>query len=459
MLPNPHDHPRAAGAGPSRVAGLVCAGLAAACASYPARTAEALGDFQRGHLSAAIESYADPDVVGSVFLSGAEAGTVALAAGEWELAREHFDRAAEAAADIEGRALAGSERLGEGLLSWAWNDTTQAYEGEGFERVYLHCGLALTYLAQGRLDAVYVEARRSNQLLEAEETLYEKRYQAGGWGHLISAVAYELLGELDQAYIDYRRMEEKGVGTELAGRALVRIATRLRRTDELAQWEERYGHDPGRDPDAASVVVLAGVGLGPFKVEAGITLPTGDGLFQMAAPAYQERPQPVSALRLVQAESGASVRTDVVERVTAVAQENLSDRLLWTATKSVARGLLKRELTQHLGEEYGLAGWVAGDLFTLFSERADLRAWLTLPDTWQACRLFVPPGVHTLTLEAIGGAFRELGSFELEPGETLVVIARSVGTQLYAYPIGGRLLTAPPQAAVGESTALETSSP
>jgi hypothetical protein len=88
------------------------------------------------------------------------------------------------------------------------NDTALAYRGEGFERVYVHACLGMAYLAQGRLDDVFVEVRRANKILEAEEGLYEKEYRAGGLGHFLSATTYELLGKWDDAAIDYRRMVE-----------------------------------------------------------------------------------------------------------------------------------------------------------------------------------------------------------------------------------------------------------
>jgi len=425
--------------------------LGTSCASYAERTADALHAFQSGHFEQALADYSDPDEVGSEFLSGAEAGTVMLTAGDWDRALLHFGRAVDAARDLEERALAGPERLGEALASWAVNDSARAYQGEGFERVYVHCGLALAYLAKGRIDDVYVEARLSNQLLESEEKLYETEYEAGGWGHLISAVTYELIGDRDDAYIDYQRMAEKGVGTSLAGRALVRLAKELGRDEDLARLEQEYGPDIERPEKAASVVVLAGVGLGPFKVEAGLTLPTPDGVFQMAVPGYTERPQPVSDLRLIETASGRSVRTDLVERVTKVARENLEDRMAWIAAKSVARGLLKRELTKQLEKEYDAAGRIAGDLFTLFTERADLRAWLTLPDSYQACRMFVPPGVSAFTLEAVGGETIDLGTFELDPGEIMLVFARSIGTRLHPHVIGGNPVAALPGPLAQES--------
>ncbi len=423
---------------------LVSAGLSAllgnGCTSYTERTAAPLGAFQGGHFDEALAFYASPEETGSEFLSGAEAGTVALTAGRWDEAMLHFGRAVAAAHEVESRALIGAEALGETLATWALNDSARVYQGEGFERVYVHTGLAMAYLALGKIDDVYVEARLANRLLESEEELYDTQYEAGGWGHLISALTYELIGEPDQAYIDYQRMAEKGVGTALAGRALVRLAGQLGRADELARLVEEHGPDVERPADAASVVVLAAVGLGPYKVEGSLTLPSADGLIRMAVPSYVARGQVVSGVRLVEQVSGTTVLTDVVEQVTRIAKENLEDRIGWVAAKSIARGLLKRELTKVLEDEYDLGGRIAGDLFLLFSERADLRAWLTLPDSYQACRMFVPPGVRRFRLEALGGEPLELGTFELDPGETMLVFTRTLGTRLHAHVIGGKLV-------------------
>jgi hypothetical protein len=416
---------------------LVLALAVAGCASYPQRTDEAFRAFQGGHFEKARELYADPDVTRAAFLEGAESGTAALAAGDWAAAQAAFHRAAESVRDFEDRALVSASSFAEGLSSWALNDTTLPYHGEGFERVYVHACLGLTYLAQGKLQDVLVEVRRANALLEAEEELYEKEYRAGGLGHFLSATTYELLGDRDDAYIDYRRMQEKGVGTQLAGRALVRIANELGWAEDVARWEEEFGPDLDRPAGAASIVVIAGVGTGPFKEEGSLILPTPDGVIPFTVPSYALRPQPVGALRLALG-TGESVRTDELESVVDVAQENLSDRVAWMAAKSVARGVLKRELTKKLEEEWDVGGRVLGDVFAIVSERADLRAWQTLPAAWHACRLFVPPGTSELTLDALGGGSVHLGAFELEPGETLVILARSVQGRLYAHAIGGR---------------------
>jgi hypothetical protein len=157
-----------------------------ACATYPQRTAAAMWEFEHGNFAAAEESYADTDVTGSAFLSGAEAGMAAMAAGDWAAALEHLQRAVDEAREIEDRALVSATDLGEGLLTWVVNESARTYQGEGFERVMLHATLALAYLATGAVDDVWVEARLANQILEREEELYEKDYRAGKRGSMRS---------------------------------------------------------------------------------------------------------------------------------------------------------------------------------------------------------------------------------------------------------------------------------
>jgi hypothetical protein len=87
---------------------------------------------------------------------------------------------------------------------------------------------------------------------------------------------------------------------------------------------------------------------------------------------------------------------------------------------------------------------VAGIVYTLASERADLRAWRTLPHSFHAARVFVAPGTHSVRLAPLGGATMDLGRFELARGETMFVFARTLGTRTYARAVGGRPLTTGP---------------
>lgn len=423
------------------VALLAIVGLVG-CATYPERTAAAFREFESGQLSQAQAAYEKPDTTGSEFLAHAESGMVALSAGRWDDAIAQLSKAAEFSKEYEDQALLDPEAVGETILSWAINESQTVYRGEGYERVMIHACLAMAYLGKGDFQGARVEVRRANGLLESEEKLYKKSYKAGGLGHFVSAMAYELERQGADAYIDYTRMIEKDVGSEIAGRALVRLAKDLSRTDDLKQWEQRFGPDDARPKDAASVVVLAGVGIGPYKREITLPIPTGEALLQWSVPDYVVRPQVVGDLQLSVAGGDRAVRTVVVEDVNAVAAENLSDRIAWLAAKSAIRAVIKHEMTRKLEKEAGALGQIAGIVFTFISERADLRAWQTLPATWQAARVFLPPGRHDLVLTATGGEQVTLGSYELEAGETMFVFARTIGPRLFAHPVGGHRVDA-----------------
>lgn len=404
------------------------------CATYNDRTREAMGAFRRGELDQAGELFRE--TAGGEFLAGVEAGMVALAAGDWGLARGCFLAAAREVQALEDRGLGDPRAVAEETLEWTLVPTSGAYEGEGYERVLLHVCLGLVYLSQGLVEDVLVECKRADRLLTSEQELYEKEYGAGGMGHLLSAITYELQGRLDEAYIDYKRLHEKGLAPELVGPPLVRLSGYLGRSDEQPRWVERYGPVEPLPPDSAQVIVIAGVGLGPYKEESRIDVPLPDGFFSAAVPEAMARPQPVSEVVLHC--GGASVHSVVVEDVARVLRENVADRIGLLALQSTLRGTLKYIATTELTDEYGTFGLLVGSLATIATERADLRCWTTLPDTWQVARLHIQPGLQRLQLEAPGGGAADLGTYILHPGETMFVLARTVGTRLYSHPIGGQ---------------------
>lgn len=415
---------------------LVALGTSA-CATYNDRVGGAVASFERGDFAAAETAFLDD--AGAAFLEGVEAGMSAFAAGEFPRALEHFNAADAAVEEIETRAMVGVSSLSEGLMTLAVNESQASYGGEGYERVMLRAMLALTYLALGDASAVLVESRRVDALLTEEEELYEVEYRAGGIGHFLSAVAYELTGKPGEAYIDYKRMHEKGVGGPLVGAALVRLARRLSRDDELAGWVEAYG-DTAPPPDGwPSVVLIGGLGMGPVKREIKIDVPVKGGVFSWAVPRFDQGSGTAAGLELVFPDTNTRVRSALIEDVAVVAHKNLEDRIAWLAVRSAGRGLLKRQLADQMRDnEHGEALGIAADLFTIFSERADLRAWRTLPRTWVAARAFVPPDEFVeLRLDEVGGDRVPLGTFRLEEGETMFVLARALDSGVIAHVVGG----------------------
>jgi len=419
----------------------VCAPLGlGACATYNDKVAAPLRQFEAGDFDTAARGFANERNVGSGFLRGVEGGMVALVRGDFEVARDRFHDALDAVKDIEERAALGIESVGERLLSFALNEEQQSYEGEGYERVMAHSCLALAYLGLGKAEDVLVEARLVDELLVAEEQLYETEYAAGGLGHFLSAVAYELIDKPGEAYIDYRRLIEKGVGGELAQRAVVRLSGALGRNQDHDQWVQQFGPDIERPEGAASIVLIGGTGMGPSKRETRLDVPLPDGVFSWAIP-RAEPGQGEGTLALFFPGRDLTLQASLLEDVSAVAAKNLGDRIGWLAGKSAVRGLLKRQLADQLRDNgrHGPLLGLAADIFTIATERADLRAWRTLPADWQGARAFVAPDDPLrLSIGTLGGARIELGTFTLAPGETMFVFARSIHSRTYAHVIGGQ---------------------
>ncbi len=421
----------------------VCLGVAAtSCASYNDKISGPLSAFERGDFATAQQGFSNPDTTGSAFLSGAEAGMAAFADGNFTDALGHFHQALAAYESIDDRGTLGINNLRESIATAVINDSQSAYDGEGYERVMLHAMLGMSYLAQGRAEDVLVEARRVDELLTTEEELYETEYGAGGIGHLLSALAYELMGKPGEAYIDYQRLADKGMGGGLVSGALLRLAESIGRHNDLEALVEEYGEEPEIPPDWPSVVVVAGLGMGPGKEETKITLPIKDGVFSMAVPKFSAGRAMTSALELRFPETETRVRTALVEDVSRVAKQNLDDRIALVAARSAARGLAKRQLADQMRDnKHGQALGLAADLFTIFSERADLRAWRTLPDQWTAARAFVAPNEPVaIQLAEVGGAVVQLGTFNLVEGETMFILARALDSGLVAHVVGGELV-------------------
>src|SRR5262245_29993777 len=99
------------------------------CVSYATHSDEAYADFQAGRFEPAIEGYAKQ---GSGFLPGAEAGMVALVAGDWDGALVQLGKAASAVEEYEEEALVSPESAARTVASFALNERMLEYHGEGY---------------------------------------------------------------------------------------------------------------------------------------------------------------------------------------------------------------------------------------------------------------------------------------------------------------------------------------
>lgn len=344
------------------------------------------------------------------------------------------------------------------------NDNMLPFEGDPYEHVMINVVKALNYAAMGQLTEAVVEARQIDHRLNVlSDSAKEKDgYREDAFARYLTGVLYESTGDLNNAFIAYRKAYDIYEATKGWSRTPMPPMLRadlLRTTDALhmtAEFEEYRRQFPethwvprGDQSNLAQVVVISYNGRAPRKEEAFLDIPISLGALQLVllnrgvvhASNRQERrvadsvlyglngrvvrvalPRLVSQKTHVMQESvslapkeGApiSATSELVYNGTALAERALSDRMPGITTKALARAAVKFAAaeaatrgSQHAVNK-GDAPWVGllvGVLahgLAVASEAADTRSWRTLPDEIQISRLWVPPGEYESRVQAV----------------------------------------------------------
>jgi hypothetical protein len=352
------------------------------------------------------------------------------------------------------------------------NDTVLPYEGDAYEHVMINVIKALNYAAMGQLTEAVVEARQIDHRLNVlSDRVKEKDgYREDAFARYLTGVLYEATGDLNNAFIAYRKAYEIYEATRAWARTPMPSMLRadlLRMTDALhmtAEFEEYRRLFPEtrwtsalEHPDLAQVIVISYNGRAPHKENNYLDLPVSLSALQLVllnrgvihASNRQERRVADSVLyglngrvvrvalpRLIPQKTQVlyedvtlvpnggqpiSEKSELMYNGTALADKSLSDRMAGITTKALARAAIKFAAAeaatrgaQHAVNK-GDAPWV-GLLVSLFShglavasEEADKRSWRTLPDEIQVSRLWAPAGEYESRIQAIpraGGSSR-----------------------------------------------------
>lgn len=418
--------------------GLVVAAVFVAGCSGPNRfLADVQDDFARGRFESAnarLQKLEDEKPFNRhVYALNRGVTELALARPEASVSamRQARDRMDELAADDYGNWF-------EATLE---SDTQLAYPGEDYEHVLVRAMLAIADLMAGGGDADAF----ANQVLERQQEIIDsfengngdrpkKAYKLVGFGAYLRAILHEDRPlEVDVAEREYRKLADLEPGYPFAAEDIERVAN-------------------GNHADEGNGVihVIALVGRAPYKVEA--PEPVSTEALQIAQvvlavirdqftiPNFQSVKIPAleyhgnnPARVFVDVNGKPSGETVVVTDVEGVATQQFEVLKDWVVARAVMRRVFKIGVTEgakalvgHAKPEQQLIGIgldVLGNIWTA-QERADLRCWALLPATFQAARIEVPAGTHTVTLRA--------ASFDRPNGEPSSVDVRvRPGTNTY----------------------------
>lgn len=391
-----------------------------------------------------------------------EAGAVYAAAGDMERSMAAFTAADDRMWEYLDDAP--DVRISEQAAAILTNQTLITYTGRPYDRIMCTTYQALNHLAQGNLDAAGVSLRRAyewqrdaaEKYSEEIEALEQKANEASSGESYDSKAALEdagVKGGLDSAYGPLRDMQGyaefavpystylQALQFQLTGRpeALAQATVAFRRAaGMLPEADRAYAEEDARLAEAAStgaaipptVYVIVETGMGPWLEEFRIDIP----LFIRGLP-YVGAAFPVlkfkegSASGFTARAGGAGYPSSVLTDMDLVVAGDFNRRLpaiitmtiVSSATKAIATYLAQ----QAVYEQNPDAAWIvaiAGAIYQIGTNSADLRIWLTLPKQVLYAR-FPAPADGTVEIELGDG--QRIGPISTESSGATLVHVRS----------------------------------
>ena len=369
---------------------------------------------------------------------------------------------------LSNRYFAEAERLSDQLFTRSisreaaalfTNDAIRKYRGDSFEMIAVHYYRALNYWHLGLPEDALVECRKANLKLNKYAIHNgEASYKNDAFIHYITGLFYEATGELNDARISYQHAQDAYSHYSEAFNfpPPSMLQTDLERIANILNGEEPDVRLASLMPFLQPVgdgelVIFSEIGFIPRKVQEEIDLPIyesdikrskrvkvttvateishrhhrirpiGDVEYwlRVALPKYETATPRTQSIR-IRVEDRA-VQTQPAQNYAAIAKASLQDHYPGIMVKTIARGFTKYLTYRQAKKENKILGFFT-NLFNVSTEIADTRSWVSLPHNIQIGRIDLPPGIHTITLEAldVNGNIIETETFtniEINPGQ------------------------------------------
>jgi len=375
-------------------------------------------------------------------------GLVSHIAGDYTQSISAFERAKKEYDRLYTKSLTGI------IGTWLLNDYAAAYRGEDFERVMVDVFQALNYAALDNLEEALVEARDVDSQLKLINSRYASGqtnvYKEDAFARFLSGVLYEAGGNsqgYNDAFIAYSKAVDTyekdytssyGTSIPLLLKENLFAAAEFMGAEELSKCRSRYGNVKFESlsvkASKAELYFIQYNGRTPPKMEIIIPLVLPDGyVVSLAFPEYEGYLDPMTSSQFTAVSAAGRLfraQAELVEDITAIARKNLADRkarviakaLVSSAGKYFAEKTAEGRMKKEYGPDAGAGLRILSSLFNIFTNRADLRSWRTLPYQIRIARLVLEPGEYALSVTNFGLGSqplekRELGRFRIKPGE------------------------------------------
>ncbi len=409
------------------VAAVMVLGALAACSNYTEHAVRIRAALARGDWDAALEA-ADAIGDGSPLLRALERGTILHEAGRWERSDAEFDVADSLFDALYTRSVRRE------LAALAVSETIREYAGAPHEPLFVQFYQVLNRLRRGDVEGAGVECRQLAGWLQRLRDDPDDGIDDAPFLHYLCGVVFDRVGEREDALVSLRVAAAAygRLGDVLHVEAPPRLAC-----DTLRLSGDRGDAAcPPPGPDAGTVLVLVEAGTVARLVEVGATVPIyrddewdepeafagvlaarhGHEVdahrrvvhwLRFAFPTPVADPAPVVRVDVRARRAGVGpgrgravrLETALASNVDALAIAAWRHRLPSLVARAIVRALVKYAAGRKAaGHDRALGRFV--DLVGVVTERADTRAWSSLPSRIFVARASLPPGEWSLGVRA-----------------------------------------------------------
>ncbi|MBD3184186.1 hypothetical protein GF312_18015 [Candidatus Poribacteria bacterium] len=403
------------------------------CATYGSKMEEVRVLFSQNKYEQALEKLEDTESGRSRLLYLLEKGMLLHYADRYKESNSVFEEAELLSEDLYTKSIS---REASAFLT---SDNIRPYEGEKFEIALIHYYRAFNYIYLDLPDDALVECRKVSFLLQRYKDNSQDKstaYSDDAFMQYLSGMLFEWQGEINDAFISYRKAEEAYQIYEEEYNVpmppslkedLIRTAKTLGFIEEYNFYINKYGKQydtESSDDNSGKLVVIHENGFAPVKDSVEIVLPilkkddlgadvwkysgklrTRAGkryddadieyLLRVSIPEYKSNRPRIKHMHVKT--DGIEISASKVEDVEAIAFKNFQERQPIILLRTIARGLTKYLAYRQVRKKSEGLGLLA-NIVNVATESADTRSWLTLPNSFSIARLNLPPGKHNISL-------------------------------------------------------------
>jgi hypothetical protein len=344
------------------------------------------------------------------------------------------------------KATISASKLGFKALSLVTNDSVSPYKIPEYEQVLAHVYQAINYLALNNTEGASVEMRVAQRIQREIELAHSKEAEKAAakaqennappaeydealagldtiagrvkntyqnaYAFYMAATLWEALGEKNDALVDYKKAYE------------------LQPNDFIKNDVKRLDAATGNTSAKYPVIIFLEQGLVPQKISSTLAIPTPNGLVNVSFASYDPATYIAPSQIDVSVNGKTVANTALLTDIGALAVKTLKENIAANLTTQIARSTAKYAVQKELGNRLGILGQLAGNVYNTATEKADVRAWNTLPSNAQVTRLSLPAGSQTIQLK--NNYANQSINIEVKPNQTTFIRGIETNQQIVA---------------------------